>query len=400
MQRTTGQWQILAAVIVLSLGILNSGRASPATQQPAIDPRTAAPALVAAAERYRSLAERWQAPAAGQPLSPGDRDPRVAQIREILRLYGDYSGTRAPLPADSQPDPQRFDSAMSRALSAYQKRHGLEVTGVADTATLAQLSVPPADRALQLEANAPRWQKLASQAGQRYLLVNVPAFELQMVEHGRVTLRMKTVVGKTSTRTPTLRSRVTNVVFNPTWTVPRSILLTDLLPKARNNPQAMHQRGYRVVNYGSSETRPISPESISSAAQGQATLRQIPGRGNTLGRVKFVLPNKQAIYLHDTQAQSLFKHNDRAFSHGCIRLKEPEELAYALLRPQGWDRTRVAEATTGNETLNIRIEKPPRLFIAYLTAWIDGEGRPHFRRDIYQQDPPSSSGASGSSPAD
>lgn len=389
MSRKPRRWHLLAATIAISIGALSASWASElsnGTEEAALDLDAAAPALQSAAERYRTLVDRWKPPTPGQPLSAGDRTPRVAQLRDILKLYGDYRGTPGPLPPDSQPDPQRYDSALSHAIETYQRRHGLEVTGNADPSTLAQLSVSPADRAGQLEVNAERWQKLAKGAGDRYLLVNVPAFELQLVEKGRVTLRMKTVVGKTSTRTPTLRSRVTNVVFNPTWTVPRSILLTDLLPKARNNPEAMHKRGYRVVNYGSSETRPISPETISRAAEGQATLRQIPGQGNSLGRVKFVLPNKQAIFLHDTQAQSLFEHNERAFSHGCIRLKEPEELAYAILRAQGWDRTRVAEAATGDETLNIRVEKPPRLFISYLTAWIDGEGRPHFRRDIYQQD--------------
>ncbi|WP_237067593.1 L,D-transpeptidase family protein [Microbulbifer guangxiensis] len=383
------RWQRLAAGIALSIGSLTgSWAASPEAGKEALDPAAIATAMGAAAERYRGLADRWQPPDQGQPLLQGQRHRRVAQLREILRLYGDYRGTPAPLPPDSQPDAQRYDSALARAVERYQRRHGLEVTGNADTTTLLQLSTPPTERARQLEVNAARWKKLASQTGERYLLVNVPAFELQLVEKGRITLQMKTVVGKTSTRTPSLRSRITNVVFNPTWTVPRSILLTDLLPKARNNPEAMHRRGYRVVNYGSRDTRPISPETLSRAAEGQATLRQISGPGNTLGHVKFILPNKQAIFLHDTQAQSLFEHNERAFSHGCIRLKEPEELAYALLRPQGWDRTRVAEAATGNETLNIRVDDPPRLVITYLTAWVDGKGRAHFRRDIYQQDQP------------
>lgn len=376
------RWYLLAAAACLS-----AAAALPATarERPEIDPVHAGEQLRAQAARYRELAEGWKPIAPGGPLRPGDRGARVARLRQLLRLYGDYQGPPGPVHTDGG-DKARFDSSLQRALENYQRRHGLEPNGVAGAETLAELAVPPERRAHQLELNAGRWEELSIDGTDRYVLINVPDYRLQLVEGGAVTLSMKTVVGKTSSRTPSLTSRVTGIVFNPTWTVPRSILLTDLLPKARNNPRAMHERGYRVVNYRSGDTSPISEDSLARAASGGATLRQVSGPGNTLGRVKFILPNSKSIFLHDTQAQSLFDHRERAFSHGCIRLERPQELAYALLRGQGWDRVRIARTTTGDEMVRTKVDRPPRLFITYMTAWVDPRGRPQFRRDIYRKD--------------
>ncbi|WP_428820093.1 L,D-transpeptidase family protein [Microbulbifer sp. MCCC 1A16149] len=337
------------------------------------------------AARYREMNSQWQAIEPGVSLRAGDQGPRVAQLRKLLHLFGDYTGQPGPVSDDSG-NPERFDAGLQLAVESYQHRHGMVVTGVADKATLRELERPPKELARLLELNAKRWDQLPDNPGQRYILVNVPDFRLQLIDRQRIVLSMKTVVGKSTKRTPEMTTKVVSVVFNPTWTVPRSILLTDLLPKARNNPEAMHKRGYRVVKYGTNTTTPISDESIQSAASGKATLRQISGPGNTLGRVKFVIPNKQAIFLHDTQAQSLFENHHRAYSHGCIRLQQPEELAYALLGHQGWDRTRVAQATTGDESVTIKVDDPPKLFITYLTAWVDGLGKVNFRPDIYHRD--------------
>lgn len=386
-----GRWlaALLALVIAASPPLAGSARAPQPV--PALEPAATSAQLRRAASRYRELAKDWQPVAAGGVLQAGDKGPRVVQLRKLLKLYGDYTGLPGPATVAAG-DPLRFDSALQRAVENYQRRHGLNPHGIVGAETLAELAVPPNERARQLELNARRWDKLSLPKEGRYLLINVPEYQLQLVEKGMVTLRMKTVVGKTSSRTPTLRTRITNIVFNPTWTVPRSILLTEMLPKARNNPEAMHKRGYRVVNYGSGDTAPISADGLDRAAGGDATLRQVSGPGNTLGKVKFVMPNRQAIYLHDTQAQSLFDLPERAFSHGCIRLERPEELAYALLRPQGWDRPRIAQATTGDVPLNIKVERPPRLFISYITAWVDRDGHPHFRRDIYHRDTDSEAG--------
>lgn len=380
----------LAALIGLALAVALATGAAARTLPPdpvrAVNPASAGEQLRAEAERYRQLAQRWRPIERGGILRAGDYGERVTQLRAILDLYGDLTGLRGPLASAVAADPRRYDSSLQSAVENYQRRHGLAPSGTAEFETLVQLAVPPAERARQLELNAARWDQLPVPAGAPYVLINVPNFQLQLIDKGLVTLSMKTVVGKTSSRTPPLRSRITNIVFNPTWTVPRSILLTELLPKARNNPEAMHRRGYRIVNYGSGDTSPISPDSLASAAHGGATLRQVSGPGNALGRVKFVIPNKRAIFLHDTQAQSLFNFRERAFSHGCVRLERPEELAYALLNKQGWDRTRIAQATTGDESVNIKVEKPPRLLVTYMTAWVDSAGRPQFRRDIYQHD--------------
>ncbi|AWF82945.1 murein L,D-transpeptidase [Microbulbifer sp. A4B17] len=373
----------LISLVIASASPLNASF----TGQPAsaIEPVSDGKHLRDTAQAYRALAKNWRPISQGETLYPGDRSRRVLQLRNLLEMYGDYRGQPGPLSAP-QKDPRRFDSALQAALERFQKRHGLNMTGIADEETLAALAVSPIQRAQQMELNASRWEQLNLPDDGRYVIVNVPDYRLQLVEDGSVALNMKTVVGKSSTRTPNMHTRITNIVFSPTWTVPRSILVTELLPKARHNPTAMHKRGYRVVQYRSGKSSPITEESIAKAAGGKATLRQMSGPENTLGKVKFVIPNKQSIFLHDTQAQSLFKLQQRALSHGCVRLQAPEELAYFLLRSQGWDRVRVAEAASGHDALTVRVKGAPRIYIVYMTAWIDKYGRPQFRPDIYHKD--------------
>ncbi|WP_226642131.1 L,D-transpeptidase family protein [Microbulbifer variabilis] len=374
---------ILLTVAIASAASINSGHPPKGTA--ALDIALMGDQLRSEALHYRTLAKYWRPIPQGGPLQAGDRNERVLQLRKLLELYGDYLGQPGPVSAP-QKDPMRFDSALQSALERFQRRHGLVPSGIAEGETLTALSVSPIERAEQMAKNALRWDKLPALEEGRYVLVNVPDYRLQLVENGRVKLDMKTVVGKNSSRTPNLHTHITSVVFNPTWTVPRSILITELLPKARHNPAAMHRRGYRIIQYRGGKTSPITEESLDRAAGGHATLRQASGPDNTLGKVKFVIPNKQSIFLHDTQAQSLFTEHNRALSHGCVRLQQPEELAYSLLQAQGWDRTRIAEAATGAESLKVSIKPAPKLFIVYMTAWIDAEGRPQFRRDIYHKD--------------
>lgn len=352
---------------------------------PAVNPALAGDQLRTRAAQYRALAPLWTPVDAGDTLQPGNRGLRVAQLRALLELYGDYRGLPGPL-RESRDHRDLYHRGLERAVAGFQRRHGLEPNGTAGGETLAALRVSPLVRAQQLELNARRWDQLPPEPGERYVLINVPEFRLQLIQRGQVTLSMKTVVGKGTRRTPELTTSIASIVFNPDWTVPRSILLTELLPKARNNPEAMHKRGYRVVHYRGGKVAPISEDTLDKAARGRATLRQISGPENSLGRVKFVIPNNQSIFLHDTQAQSLFQLNERAHSHGCVRLERPRELAYALLKQQGWDRMRVAEATTGDRILTIRVEQPPRLFITYFTAWVDPDGQTQFRNDIYHKD--------------
>jgi len=376
----------LAALLSLAIASATPIHGAMATRESvALVPASISEQLRNEANRYREIAKRWRPIAQGGPLQAGDKHVRVLQLRKLLELYGDYRGQPGPSSAP-QKDHLRFDSALQSAVESFQRRHGLPATGVANSETLTTLSVSPMERARQMILNADRWEQLSLPTEGRYVLVNIPSYRLQLVDNGQVKLDMKTVVGKGSSRTPNMRSRITSVVFNPTWTVPRSILITELLPKARHNPAAMHRRGYRVIQYRSGNTSPITDESLDRAAGGHATLRQVSGSGNTLGKVKFVIPNKQAIFLHDTQAQSLFSEQQRAFSHGCVRLQQPEELAYSLLEPQGWDRTRVAQATTDSEILTVPVKPAPKLYLVYITAWIDADGRAQFRKDIYHRD--------------
>ncbi|WP_239692417.1 peptidoglycan-binding protein, partial [Microbulbifer mangrovi] len=171
------------------------------------------------AARYREMNNQWQAIDPGPPLRAGHQDRRVMQLRKLLQLFGDYTGQPGPV-SDTDDNPERFDAGVQLAVESYQRRHGMVVTGIADKATLRELERTPQELARLLELNAKRWDQLPDSPGQRYILVNVPDFQLQLIDRQRVVLSMKTVVGKSTKRTPEMTTKVVSVVFNPTWTVP------------------------------------------------------------------------------------------------------------------------------------------------------------------------------------
>ena len=197
---------------------------------------------------------------------------------------------------------------------------------------------------------------------------------------------MRVVVGKAKHQTPQLSTRLTRVVFNPTWTVPRNIAVRELLPKGYGTLSA---GGYRLVN-NRGKSVPFSGANLRALRLGSVALQQRGGEGNALGRLKFVIPNQQAIFLHDTQKKNLFARSQRAFSHGCVRLEQPHELARIVLAQQGrpgkWDETRLARYTTGSRTRSVALDQPIPVHIVYWTAWVDDEGQLNFRPDIYQRD--------------
>lgn len=334
--------------------------------------------------RYRALAQgnTWQPLPKGQTLAPGVRDPRVVLLRSMLMQYGDYTLDDH---TDATPRPDEYDARLQQAVRRFQRRHGLKQDALVDERTRARLNVAPTARAETLSANLERWQQMPKELGPRYILVNVPDYSLRLIDGGREQFRMRVIVGKSKHATPQLATRLTRVVFNPIWRVPPNIALRELLPKGSANLSA---NGYRLVNH-SGRRVPFTRGNMAAIRRGKVMLHQKGGAGNALGRVKFVIPNREAIFLHDTNSKHLFKRSERAFSHGCIRLEKPLEFARIMLREQNnWNEDKVERAINSRRTQGIELNEPIPIYIAYWSAWIDEEGLLQFRPDIYEQDRP------------
>ncbi|HXH37341.1 MAG TPA: L,D-transpeptidase family protein [Thermoanaerobaculia bacterium] len=311
-----------------------------------------------AAMRQMDATGGWQRVDPGKPLRINERDPRVVQL--IARLVA--SGEIAQGHTD-------FDVAVDAAVRRFQRLHGLADDGVVGPRTIAELNVPASDRVRQLELNLERWRWLPATLGDPYAVINIPAFSLTLYEHGRSILSARVVVGKDYLRTPIVSSKITEVVLSPYWNVPESIARKELWPKERR------QRGY------------LRREHIEVLSNGR--LRQTPGPWNSLGLIKFNLPNPYDVYLHDTPAKDLFGASVRAFSHGCMRVENAPDLAAWLLRDRPeWPRERiVAESERGVQQI-IAVRAPVAIHVLYWTAFIDDAGELHFAPDIYDRDGP------------
>ncbi|MFC6633295.1 L,D-transpeptidase family protein [Microbulbifer taiwanensis] len=382
----------LALALALSLNLeLPQANAEPRTSGPDVDVESSDPYVPYGRQhalmreelaRYRALAEgdHWQPLPAGQTLAPGMRDARVARLRSLLMQYGDY---RLDDHTDNSAAADEYDPPLQDAVRRFQRRHGLKEDGLVDERTRTRLNVSPAKRAQTLAANLLRWQQLPKDLGPRYILVNVPDFSLRLVDGEREQFRMRVVVGKPKHKTPQIATRMTRVEFNPTWRVPRNIALRELLPKGSASLSA---NGYRLVNHRGRSV-PFTSGNIAAIRRGKVMLQQKGGPGNALGRVKFVIPNREAIFLHDTNSKHLFKRSQRAFSHGCIRLEKPLEFARMMLAQQNdWSDARIERTLHSSRTRGVALENPIPVYIAYWTAWVDEEGLLQFRPDIYGRD--------------
>ncbi|HEX6159346.1 MAG TPA: L,D-transpeptidase family protein, partial [Thermoanaerobaculia bacterium] len=259
-----------------------------------------------------------------------------------------------------------FDAELEALVRHFQSHHGITVDGIVGPETLRELNVSAQDRATQIAVNMERWRWMPEDLGESCLLVNIAAFRLDAIEGDRSVLSMKTVVGREYTRTPFFAARITEVIVNPWWNVPDSIATKELWPKQHRDP-SYFAREHMVVTDG--------------------RIRQRPGPWNALGRLKFNMPNRYNVYLHDTPARQLFERPFRAFSHGCIRLERPMDLALYLLRDQPrWTREAIeSDIATGTER-TIRLTSPLPVYVLYWTAWVGDDGHMEFHRDHYQRD--------------
>jgi L,D-transpeptidase YcbB len=338
--------------------------------------------------RYREIAARggWPAvPDSAARLRYGARRPEVALLRARLAASGDLAGSApAPAPAPSPP-PAAFDADVRAALKRFEARHGLRPDGVLDKATLRALNVPVEERIEQITLNMERWRWLPETLGARHIIVNVPTYELDVYENGNVVLPMRVVAGKKDNPTPIFMDKMEQVVFSPYWNVPPNIARNETIPAVMNDPGYLDRNNMELVK----GSRVVSPWSVSWSAveAGNYTFRQRPGPKNALGHVKFLFPNQFDVYLHDTPADSLFAQTDRSFSHGCVRVEKPLELAEYVLRAQPeWTRERIVSAMNSGSEKWVTLKEPLPVYILYMTAWVDTDGTVQFREDIYGHD--------------
>jgi len=328
----------------------------------------------------------WPVIPDGSTLRLGERSSSVAALRERLRLEDDLG------PVETQ-DAELFDEPVEQAVKKFQDRHGLTADGVVSAATRAELNVAVERRVEQLELNLERWRWLPKDLGRRHIIVNIAAFELEVVDDGAVVLAMRVVVGRPFNRTPVLSDTMRYLVLNPYWHVPSNIATTELLPKLKRDPSYLARYKLRVFPSSRLDAQEIDPATVDwstiTAAHFPFLLRQDPGPRNALGRIKFMFLNKYHIYLHDTPARPLFEETQRDFSHGCIRIQHPIELAVYLLRNDPrWNRDALLAALDDAEDRSVPLPEPMPIHLLYWTAWADQDGTIEFRRDIHDRDTP------------
>jgi murein L,D-transpeptidase YcbB/YkuD len=305
------------------------------------------------------------------------QSPAYAKLRNALARYREIAA-RGGWPAVSDGNDGKNAAALQARLAAsgdldvahFQKRHGLEPTGKVDDDTLAELNVPVGERIRQIELNMERWRWLPNSLGDRYIYVNVPEFRMELVEGGRKAIDMAVVVGKQQSQTPVFSDRMTYLELNPEWNVPENIANDEIFPKLASDPGYLASHNMEIVD-----------------GEGGPRIRQRSGPDNPLGQIKFMFPNEYDVYLHDTPADHLFSRTERDFSHGCIRLERPVQLAEYLLREDpDWRGTRVREEIVTGEHKTVKLPRPIPVHILYFTAWVEDDGTLQFRKDVYGHD--------------
>jgi murein L,D-transpeptidase YcbB/YkuD len=374
----------LAALLESALAGDNVG----ATLRGLLPPHPGYAGLQNALTHYRNLASSggWPVIPPGENLRKGHRSYRVDQLRNRLAITGDLD-----LSFEEEFPP--FDETLEAAVRRFQRRHGLEDDGTVGRDTLAALNVPIEERVRQIELNMERWRWIPHDMGNRHILVNIPDYKMSVVENSEIRMAMRIIVGKDYTATPVFSGSIKYMEVNPYWNIPQSIAIEEILPKIRKDPGYLENQKIRVFENWRENAPEIDPVTVDwNEVEGRGfsfKLRQDPGPLNPLGRVKFIFPNKFAVYLHDTPVQGLFQNPTRGFSHGCIRVEKPLNLAATLLRDDiRHSREKILEAIESGVRETIPLREPMPVHILYWTAWVDDGGRIQFRKDIYARDNP------------
>lgn len=339
--------------------------------------------LQEALKEYRELEKADTLPRIHSSLTtkPGESHEAIPVIRRKLRLI-------KYITSDTPDDSEVFDEELVEAFRKFQEDHGLEATGLLNVETLRFLNIPIREKTQLIALNLERlrWHPHIEGKGDK-IIVNVPEYMLRLYNGNNEKLKMRVVLGAEFTPTPVFHDTLKYIVFSPTWLVPKSIFEKEFLPKLQEDPGHYSADRFKFYKNG----REIDPyeerwEEVDLRTDNYRVVEN-PGDANSLGNVKFIMPNDYSIYLHDTPADQLFAREQRALSHGCIRVEQPEELAkYLLSDNKGWDIEKIKKAMKSEKPVQVDLLKPVPVYIVYRTVWIDDEGSVNFREDIYGHD--------------
>jgi murein L,D-transpeptidase YcbB/YkuD len=303
----------------------------------------------------------------------------VVQLRHRLQAGGE-------LAKDASPDPALFDDALKQATQRFQRRHHLDTDGVVGKQTLAALNVSAEQRVGQIRVNLER-ARVLQDIPETAVVVDIAGFEVSMFRDGKRLLRSRAQVGKPFRSTPTFRDSITYIEFNPTWTVPPTILKNDTLPAIKRDPGYLQSKNMQVLTR---EGKVVDPATVNWQLYPQRgfpyILRQQPGPNNSLGRLKVMFPNEHMVYLHDTPSRDLFSRSERTFSSGCIRVEEIMELAELLLDDPAWDQAAIASVIGEKKTRRVSLRESVPIYLVYWTVEVQDDGSVDFKRDPYQRD--------------
>jgi len=333
--------------------------------------------------KYREMAAHgeWPKITRGKTLKPDMDDPRIPVLRKRLLASGD-------LKTNENADSTVYDEELVAALKAFQLRHGTTDDGVIGPKTLAALNVSLAYRIKQMVINLERRRWMKDDFGKRYVFVNLADQFLKVVDalgdREKTVHSARIVVGKPYHKTPIFDDKMEYLVINPYWNIPSSIANNEYLPKLRQDPGYLKRQNIRILG-ASGEINPYSVN-WKTVSRIPYRLRQDTGKGNALGRIKFIFPNRFNVYIHDTPSKSLFNRDTRYFSHGCLRVQHPVKLAAILLKLQGWSESRIKNQINSGKRRIVRLKTKIPVHVTYLTAWVNKDGKVHFRDDVYNRD--------------
>ena len=344
--------------------------------------------MKAAIARYEDIVKRggWRAipdvkQMDGKSLQRGQSGEAVSLVQARLMMSGDLAEGASGLGG--------FDGPLEAAVKRFQASNGLTPTGLVDDRTATAMNVPADARLKQLKLNLTRVGELAGTRGKKYVIVNIPAAQVEAVEADQVVLRHTGVVGKTERPTPLLKSAITNLNFNPTWTLPPTVVSKDLIPKGvdmqKHNQNVLVKYGIDAYD-ASGRKLDVTKINWQGLAPHALTFRQQPGKENPLGFLKINFDSENSVYMHDTPSETLFGKNVRAASSGCVRVANIERLAAWLLSAQGWNEERVHKMKETGERQDVSLKQSVPLNFVYITAWATPDGVVQFRRDLYQRD--------------